>query len=322
MIVSKMKPPYTITPDILRAVTSVSAKIGEIKARYLSRQSPTLRKQNQIKTIHSSLKIEDNTLSEEQMTAILEHKRVIGPKKDILEVKNAIAVYDKFRDFDYWSEKSFLAAHALLMQNLVQSAGKYRSGSVGIVKGSKVAHVAPPSANVPSLMRLLFQYLKDKKELSLIKSCVFHYEMEFIHPFMDGNGRMGRLWQTVILMQEYPVFEFLPFESLISKNQTAYYKALAQSDKEGQSTRFIEYMLAIIDRSLDELLIQASGKLSDEERMTLFLEETSGTFTRKDYMNRFKELSPATASRDLKKAVEKKWIKKYGDKKTTIYRKR
>lgn len=317
-----MKPPYTITPDILRSVTSVSAKIGEINARYLTRQSPTLRKQNQIKTIHSSLKIEGNTLSEEQITAILEHKRVIGPKKDILEVKNAIAVYDKLRDFDYRSEKSFLSAHQLLMQNLVPNAGKYRSGSVGIVKGSKVAHVAPPSANVPSLMHELFQYLKDKKELSLIKSCVFHYEMEFIHPFMDGNGRMGRLWQTVILMGEHPVFEFLPFESLISKNQTAYYKALAQSDKEGQSTRFIEYMLAIIDRSLDELLRRAVRKLTDEQRMALFLEETSGTFTRKDYRSRFKELSSATASRDLKKAVEKKWIKKDGDKKTTTYKKR
>ena len=317
-----MKPPYTITPDILRAVTSVSAKIGEINARYLTRQSPMLRKQNQIKTIHSSLKIEGNTLSEEQITAILEHKRVIGPKKDILEVKNAIAVYEKLGDFDYQSEKSFLSAHKLLMQDLVPNAGRYRSEGAGIVKGSKVAHVAPPSANVPSLMRALFQYLKDKKELSLIKSCVFHYEMEFIHPFMDGNGRMGRLWQTVILMQEYSVFEFLPFESLISKNQTAYYKALAQSDKEGQSTRFIEYMLTIIDRSLDELLSQASGKLTDEERMTLFLEETIGTFTRKDYMNRFKELSPATASRDLRKAVDKKWIEKYGDKKTTTYKKR
>ena len=127
-----MKPPYTITPDILRALTSVSAKIGEINARYLTRQSPRLRKQNQIKTIHSSLKIEGNTLSEEQITAILEHKRVIGPKKDILEVKNAIAVYAKLRDFDYRLEKSFLSAHQMLMQNLVPNAGKYRSGNVGI----------------------------------------------------------------------------------------------------------------------------------------------------------------------------------------------
>ena len=268
------------------------------------------------------MKIEGNTLSEEQITAILEHKKIIGPKKDILEVKNAIAVYDKLGNFDYRSEKSFLSAHKLLMQDLVPNAGKFRSGGVGIVKGSKVAHVAPPSANVPSLMRSLFQYLKDKKELSLIKGCVFHYEMEFIHPFLDGNGRMGRLWQTVILMQEYPVFEFLPFESLISKNQTAYCKALAQSDKEGQSTHFIDYMLTIIDRSLNQLLLQATKKLTDEERMALFLGETNGTFTRKDYMNRFKELSPATASRDLKKAVEQKWIKKYGDKKTTTYKKR
>ena len=182
-------------------------------------------------------------------------------------------------------------------------------------------HVAPPFENVPYLMNDLFEYLKDNSELTLIKSCVFHYEMEFIHPFLDGNGRMGRLWQTLILMQDYPIFEFLPFETLIANNQEEYYKALSQSDKEGKSTKFIEYMLKIIDNSLSNLLTHSNKRLSDKERIAIFLEQNSFEFTRKDYMNFFKEISSATASRDLKNAVINRKIDKIGDKKTTKYRK-
>jgi len=167
----------------------------------------------------------------------------------------------------------------------------------------------------------LFEYLKNKSELTLIKSCVFHYEMEFIHPFMDGNGRMGRLWQTAILINEYPMFEFLPFETLISKNQLKYYNSLSASDKEGKSTKFIEYMLNIIDQSLDELLQSSSKKLNETERLEIFLESNNQEFTRKDYMKHYSEISSATASRDLKNGVRNKIIEKYGDKKTTFYRK-
>ena len=211
------------------------------------------------------------------------------------------------------------SSHLLLLQKLIEKPGKYRNQAVGIVKGSKVEHLAPPFENVPFLMRNLFDYLKDKSELTLIKSCVFHYEMEFIHPFLDGNGRMGRLWQTLILMQDYPIFEFLPFETLISKNQEQYYKALSNSDKEGKSTKFIEYMLEIIDESLTELLDNSIKKLSDEDRMKIFLEQNENEFTRKDYMNYFKDISTATASRDLRNAVERNLIVKNGDKKTTTY---
>jgi Fic family protein len=208
------------------------------------------------------------------------------------------------------------------MKDLIENTGKYRTKSVAIVKGTKVEHIAPPYANVPFLMKDLFDYLKDKSEISFIKSCVFHYEMEFIHPFMDGNGRMGRLWQTLILMNEYPVFEFLPFETLISKNQSAYYNSLSASDKEGKSTKFIEYMLGIINESLSELLENTTKKLSDEDRIKIFTNVNSGNFTRKDYLFYFKNLSSATASRDLKKAVEMGILTKQGDKKTTIYRKK
>jgi Fic family protein len=315
-----MKPPYELTATILKSISSISQKLGEINARYLTKQSPTLRKQNQIKTIHASLKIEGNTLSEAQITALIENKPVIGPQKDIREVVNAIAVYEQLSSFGFASEQSFLAAHKALMQNLIERPGSYRSQGVGIVTGSQVQHLAPPAANVPYLMKELFAYLKDKNELTLIKSCVFHYEMEFIHPFLDGNGRMGRLWQTVILRHEYPVFDFLPFESLISQNQADYYRALAQSDKEGKSTSFIEYMLSIINKSLASLLLQATKRPTDAERLELFLRDAPAEFSRQDYLQKFPELSSATASRDLKKAVDNGLLEKTGDKKTTRYR--
>ena len=318
MIVS-MKPPYEITPKILKLITSISEKIGEVNANYLTKQSPQLRKQNRIKTIHSSLKIEGNTLTEEQITALIENKRVIGPEKDVLEVLNAIKVYEKLESYNFSSDKSFLKAHLELMNGLIDSAGKYRTQGVGIVKGTIVEHIAPPFENVPYLMKDLFKYLKDSNELTLIKSCVFHYEMEFIHPFLDGNGRMGRLWQSLILMSEYAVFEFLPFEALISKTQDDYYKSLALSDKSGKSTIFIEYMLDVIEKSLKNLLNYNNRVLKDTDRLEYFLNLGIKEFNRKDYMNVFKDLSSATASRDLKKGMEMNMFESVGNLNRTRY---
>jgi len=320
MIVSRMKPSYEITPKILKLITSISEKIGEVNANFLNKPSPKLRKQNRIKTIHSSLKIEGNILTEEQITALLENKRVIGPKKDVAEVLNAIEIYEYLEQYNPTNEKSFWKAHQNLMKGLINDAGKYRRQGVGIVKGSKVEHLAPPFENVPFLMKDLFEYLKKSDEIQLIKSCVFHYEMEFIHPFLDGNGRMGRLWQTLILMEKYPVFEFLPFETLISNDQDKYYKALAESDKSGQSAKFIEYMLNVIDISISELLKFNNRTLNEKDRLEYFVSLNKSEFTRKDYMDIFKDISSATASRDLKKGAELNLFEKIGEKNKTIYR--
>lgn len=318
-MIASMKPPYDITPKILKLITSISEKLGAVNANYLNKQSPQLRRQNRIKTIYSSLQIEGNTLTEEQITALIANKRIIGPKKDVLEVLNAIKVYEKLNFFKFHSEVSFLKVHLELMNGLIENPGIYRKQSVGIVKGGKIEHIAPPFENVPYQMKDLFKYLNDVDELTLIKSCVFHYEMEFIHPFLDGNGRMGRIWQTLILMNEYPIFEFLPFETLISQTQDEYYKSLSLSDKAGKSTFFIEYMLDVINKSLENLLNYNNRILKDIDRLDYFLMLGLKEFTRKDYMNIFKELSSATASRDLKKGLELQLIESTGNLNKTKY---
>ncbi|MEO1009912.1 MAG: Fic family protein [Bacteroidota bacterium] len=315
-----MKPPYEVNPEILRLISQISEKIGMAKANYAHKPSPELRKRNRIQTIHASLQIEGNTLTEEQITALLDKKRVIGPKKDVTEVLNAIEVYQNVERYSPKKEESFLLAHQQLMKNLVKHAGTYRKQSVGIVKGSQVAHVAPSFKNVPYLMKDLFSYLKESREITLIKSCVFHYEMEFIHPFSDGNGRMGRLWQTLILMEEYPVFQFLPLETNISKDQESYYKALAQSDQVGKSTPFIEYMLHVIDLALGKILDFNNRTLSQRDRLDHFISLGLLEFSRKDYMDVFKNISSATASRDLKNGVQLNLFYKIGTKNKTIYR--
>lgn len=321
MILSKMKPPYVITDKILSLVASISEKIGEINAVHLYKPATELRKKNRIKTIQSSLEIEGNTLSEEQITALLENKRVIAPQKDILEVQNAIKVYDQLSKFNPYRLRDLEKAHSILMKGLIDNAGKLRTSNVGIVKGSKVEHIAPNGSIVMGLMNNLFEYLKKDKELLLIKSCVFHYEFEFIHPFLDGNGRMGRLWQTLILMQQYPVFEYLPVESLIKQKQREYYKKLSESDKKGESTPFIEFMLEIVLESLKDITKNQAITLYTEDRIRLFKEKIGkGKFSRKEYMQSFKNISAPTASRDLKWAVDESILEKYGELRLTEYR--
>lgn len=316
-----MKPPYEITNKILSLIASISEKIGEINAAHLNKPPTELRKRNRIKTIQSSLEIEGNTLTVEQITDLLNNKRILAPQKDILEVKNAIDVYHKLDKFKVYELKSLCKAHEILMKDLIENPGKLRSTSVGIVKGSDIAHIAPPGTLVYSLMTDLFKYLKNDDDLILIKSCVFHFEFEFIHPFIDGNGRMGRLWQTMILKEHSPFFEFLPIESLVKLKQLEYYNVLGKSDKQGSSTSFIEFMLEIIKDALEDLLKVQNITLTTDDRIDNF-RNIIGTnfFSRQDYLRAFKNISAATGSRDLKVAVDNGIIEKEGDKRTTKYR--
>jgi Fic family protein len=316
-----MKPPYIITPEIITLVANISEKTGRINAVHLQKPPTELRKKNRIKTIQSSLAIEGNTLSLDQVTAILGDKRIKAPAKDILEVKNAIEVYDKLQNYSPFSLNDICKAHRLLMKGLISDSGKLRTKNVGIAAGKKVTHVAPKADMVKGLMTDLLEYVKKDNELMLIKSCVFHYEFEFIHPFMDGNGRMGRLWQTLLLSQHSSIFEFLPVESIIKKKQKQYYQALSSSDRQGNSTVFMTFMLGVLDEALEELLSSQNISVAPGKRIEIFQEHIGKkNFTRQTYLNYFKELSTATASRDLKQAVEKNLLLKKGDKSLTEYK--
>jgi len=239
------QPPFTITPKIIQLISMISECVGGIDATVLN-QSPQLRKQNRIKTITSTLAIEGNTLGIEQVTAIVDGKQVMGSQREIAEVHGAIVAYELLPTWQYSNEQDLLKAHLLLMGELMRDAGKYRAKAVGIHKGDKVVHVAPQANRVPLLMSDLLRWSKQSEHHALIVSCVFHYEFEYIHPFTDGNGRMGRLWQTLILGQWKELFYLLPLESVIKDKQAEYYSALSQSDSDANSTVFIEFMLESI----------------------------------------------------------------------------
>jgi len=247
-------PPFEITSKIIELISNISERIGEINSFQDSPYHVQLRKENRIKTIHSSLAIENNSLSLKQITAIIEGKRVLGNPNEIKEVKNSIQAYDLLLSLNPYNEKDLLKAHKLMMQDLVESNGKYRTDGVGIFDGEKVVHMAPPADRVSELMGNLFEWLKISDTHPLIKSCVFHYEFEFIHPFRDGNGRMGRLWQTVILKDWKEIFAWFPVETLVKENQKEYYSVLGVSDSAANSTKFIEFMLTIILNTIEEII--------------------------------------------------------------------
>lgn len=223
------------------------AEISGLIERYAIRQEQEdglrLRKANRIRTIHSSLAIEGNKLSEDEVRDIIEGKNVVAPLREIQEVKNAIKTYEMYPTLDPYKEKDMLRAHAQMMEAIMDNAGRYRTGGVGVFSENGLVHMAPPAERVPVLMGDLFDWLKRSKDHLLVRSCVFHYEFEFIHPFADGNGRMGRLWQSLILGKLHPLFEHLPIENMVYANQQAYYDAIAVSTKTGNSGSFIDFML-------------------------------------------------------------------------------
>ena len=251
---NQYQPPFKITSKIIDYISRISEKIGEINSLENSPHQVKLRKENRIKTIHSSLAIENNSLTIEQITAIIDGKRVLGSPNEIQEVKNAVQTYELLLKLNPYEEKDLLKAHSLMMQDLVSNNGKYRNEGVGIFDGNQVVHLAPPADRVPLLMADLFNWLKTSDVHPLIKSCVFHYEFEFIHPFQDGNGRIGRLWQTVILKEWKEVFAWIPVETLIKENQSEYYNALNSSDKDADSSSFIEFMLSLLLKTIDEII--------------------------------------------------------------------
>ena len=248
-----MIPPYTITNKILTIVSDIVEILSELNHIKKELATPKLRKKNRIKSITGTLQIEGNSFSEAKVTNVINGKTVLGTMREIEEVKGAIEAYDYLEKYDYKKEKDLLLSHKLLMQNLLNNAGAYRHSNVGVGGADGVTHVAPSPNMVPQLMGDLFDWLKDTDDHLLVASCVFHYEFEFIHPFSDGNGRVGRLWQSVILNRYKNIFAAVPIESVVRDNQELYYKALEDSGSTGESTPFIEFMLEIILKTLIEL---------------------------------------------------------------------
>ena len=264
------KPPFTITNEILAYVSSISEKIGRISAISNLESKPHLRRNNRIKSIHSSLKIEANSLSLGQVRDVINGKMVLGEQKEIQEVKNAYAVYERFSEIQPFSIKSLKLFHGIMTKYVVEESGDFRRGEEGVFNGDECIFMAPPAQFVPQLMDDLFTWMKEEKNTvhPLIMSSVFHYEFVFIHPFADGNGRMARLWHTAMLAKWKPVFEYIPIESQIEKFQNEYYEAIARCHVEGESTLFIEFMLSQIDKILDDVSAQVSA---DNEQLSEYL---------------------------------------------------
>lgn len=243
-------PPFTLSAKAVRLVAEIAALTERFAIRMEQPDALLLRRANKIKSIRSSLAIEGNTLSEEQVSDILNGKPVVAPLRQIQEVKNAIAAYDLYPKLNPFSVKDLLKAHQAMMTALDDSPGHFRRSGVGVTDGKRVIHMAPPVANVPSLINNLFGWLKKAPDHLLVKSCVFHYEFEFIHPFADGNGRMGRLWQSLLLGQLHPVFQYLPVENMVYANQQGYYQAINLSTQKADCGTFIDFMLEEILRTL------------------------------------------------------------------------
>lgn len=245
-------PPFNITTEIINLIADISAQIERYAIRMEQADKLRLRKANRVKTIHSSLAIEGNTLSESQVSDIIDGKHIVAPIKQIQEVKNAIAAYELYPKLNQFDIRHLLKAHGVMMSALVDNSGRFRRSGVGVFDSQKCVHLAPPADRVPTLMNELFEWLNKAKDHLLIRSCVFHYEFEFIHPFEDGNGRMGRLWQSLILGRLNPIFEHLPVENMVYANQQAYYNAISAATVAGESSPFITFMLTVILKTLKE----------------------------------------------------------------------
>ena len=287
------KPPFTISPKAINLIASISSQLERYAIKMEQSDSLRLRRANRIKTIHSSLAIEGNTLSEGEVQAVLEGKTVIAPLREIQEVRNAIKTYELYPKLDPFSLQDLLLAHRTMMAGLVDEAGIFRKGGVGVFDGDKPVHIAPQADRVRDLMNDLFVWLENADDHLLIRSCVFHYEFEFIHPFADGNGRIGRLWQSLILGRLNPIFEHLPVENMVYSNQQAYYNAINKSSYLADSGPFIDFMLEEILNALIDHQGKSNSEIADEKGLNYLQERVLG------YLRADRHITAAKIAKDL-----------------------
>jgi Fic family protein len=322
------EPPFEMTGECTNLVIEIATLVGSITTRHLP-FSPQLRRLNRIRAIHSSLAIEQNTLTLEQVTDVIDGRRVLAPPQGIKEVKNAYELYEQMDAFKPFSIEDLLSAHRIMMLDFIKDAGRFRSQEAGVYSGRKLIHAGSLSHFVPELIAQLFSWLRTSKMHPLIRSCVFHYEFEFIHPFTDGNGRTGRFWHSLILSKWQPLFAWLPIESLVHDRQEAYYEALDVSNRAGQCTRFVEFMLAIIRDSLLEAKVSVSNvtdkvtdKMTDIEglrwrHIKSYLQQ-HGSMQNADAQSTLK-VSDATAKRLLHKLADLGLLQAQGERKARSY---
>ena len=319
------EPPFEITASMLDKIAEIAELVGQVNAVAGLTTNPMLRRTNRIRTIYSSLAIEQNTLSLEQVTAVLNGKRVIAPPKDIAEVKNAYEIYEMMDSLNPYSVKDLLNAHGVMTKGLTEESGCFRSGPVGVVdKQGNILHFGTLPDYAPGLTMDLLDWVQKSNIHMLIKSCVFHYELEVIHPFADGNGRIGRLWHTLLLTQWKPVFAWLPVESIIHDRQDEYYAAINRSNYEGESTAFIEFLLSAIQEALLEAVqtTSASESMTTDElrwyKIERFLKRND-TIANADVRQMF-HVSSATANRILSRLTEEGKLQKIRNGKSWAYK--
>ena len=286
---SKYVPPFKVTTKSISLIAEISAQLERYTIRMEQSDALLLRKVNRIKTIQGSLAIEGNTLSEAQITAILEGKHIIAPMREVQEVRNAIKTYDTFTKLNPYSNTDLLHAHKTMMTGLIDEAGMFRKGGVGVFAGTEVVHLAPPAERVPQLIKELLEWLEHSEDHPLVKSSVFHYEFEFIHPFADGNGRMGRLWQTLILSNWKPVFAHVPLENMVYAHQAEYYAAINESTEKTDAGIFIEFLLGVILETLlrhQENTPEVAPEVTPEVKKLLDVYKDSESLTRKELQAR------------------------------------
>ena len=323
------KYPFQLNTEILNLVAEICELTGQLSTQSKLNNSPQLRRSNRIKTIYSSLAIEQNTLTLDQVTAVISGKRVLAPPKDIAEVQNAYEIYDRLDTLNPYSVEDLLLAHEVMTRGLVDESGSFRSGSVGVVDNhGNILHVGTLPAYVPGLVCELLDWVRNDPHHILIKSCVFHYKFELIHPFADGNGRIGRLWHTLMLSKWNPIFAWLPIESMIHDRQEGYYRAFNAANNAADSTVFIEFMLEAIR---DTMLEAAEGvtpvppskadKLFARESIIMDYLKENNTITNSDVRDLL-HVSSATANRVLNTMADEGMLVRFRSGRTWAYRKR
>lgn len=317
-----MTPPFQLTPAVFSALSRVDRSLGRLQGLSVTRPQPQLRKRNRVRSVQASAAIEGNPLSIEQVTALLDGKRVLAKEKDLREILNVNQAYERLEKWQPTSRKSLLEAHALLMTGLLPDAGRFRTSGVGVFRGEKLTHLAPPAHLVSHQVDELFRWLRRKEVPALIAGCVVHYELLFIHPFADGNGRVARLWQQVVHQEHSPLLQFVPVESLVRDRQRQYYQTLRRADRDGQCTRFLEFSLLAL---ADALAAFGREVRPVPETREVRLEKARDHFKRRwfsrgDYLQLHVMVSTATASRDLATGVAEGKLVSRGARRLTAYR--